>query len=235
MTAVPAELLEPVIASVDPVEVWLFGSRARGEARPGSDWDLYVVVDDGAGEDAWTDAIRATNGFGLHHEVGVDVVVRPWSRSLVRRRTLGTLDEIVDHEGVRVYARGDAPPVLEAPPVNSPLEWLESGRKDVKIARLALDADIPDRAAFSVQQAWEKAIKGLRTLEGRRSWKTHKLQELVQELEARLETDVAFETISKWVVEGRYEGEGLGVPQEAQVRLALADAEAALNRLEAAL
>lgn len=235
MTAVPPDLLDSVIRRVNPVEVWLFGSRARGEDRPGSDWDLYVVVDDGAEEEAWAEAMRATDGFGRANEVGVDVVVRPWSRSLARRRTLGTLDEIVGHEGVRVYARAHAPPVLDAPSVNSPLEWLESGRKDMKAARLLLEADIPDRAAFMVQQAWEKAIKGLRTLEGRRSWKTHKLQELVQELEARLETDVAFETISKWAVEGRYEGEGIGVPQETQVRLALADAEAALSRLEAAL
>ena len=57
----------------------------------------------------------------------------------------------------------------------------------------------------------------------------------MQELEARLQTDVAFETISQWAVESRHEGEGIAVPQEAQVRLALADAEAALDRLKAVL
>jgi len=29
-----------------PLEIWLFGSRARGEAVADSDWDLLVVVPD---------------------------------------------------------------------------------------------------------------------------------------------------------------------------------------------
>ncbi len=27
-------------------EIWLFGSRAKGEARPNSDWNLFVFADD---------------------------------------------------------------------------------------------------------------------------------------------------------------------------------------------
>ena len=53
MTAVPAELLDSVVAQVDPVEVWLFGSRARGDARPDSDYDVAVFLRDigGVGEE----------------------------------------------------------------------------------------------------------------------------------------------------------------------------------------
>ncbi|MBN9602031.1 MAG: nucleotidyltransferase domain-containing protein [Afipia felis] len=32
-------------------EIWLFGSRANGTARPDSDWDLLVVLDDNATDD----------------------------------------------------------------------------------------------------------------------------------------------------------------------------------------
>jgi predicted nucleotidyltransferase len=28
-------------------EVWLFGSRARGDNRPDSDWDIFIILDDG--------------------------------------------------------------------------------------------------------------------------------------------------------------------------------------------
>ncbi len=44
-----AEFLQAVKRSVheiDPqAEVWLFGSRARGDARPDSDWDFLVLTD----------------------------------------------------------------------------------------------------------------------------------------------------------------------------------------------
>lgn len=43
-----AEFLQAVKQSVhqiDPqAEVWLFGSRARGDARPDSDWDFLILT-----------------------------------------------------------------------------------------------------------------------------------------------------------------------------------------------
>ncbi len=35
-------------ATLDPREIWLFGSRADGRARPDSDFDLLVVAKDAA-------------------------------------------------------------------------------------------------------------------------------------------------------------------------------------------
>lgn len=42
------ELLRRLVARYEPVQVWLFGSRARGDATEASDWDLLVVVPDDA-------------------------------------------------------------------------------------------------------------------------------------------------------------------------------------------
>jgi uncharacterized protein len=49
-----------------PVAIWLFGSRARGDAAPSSDWDLLVVVPDDIPEaDIDPRAVwRATRGIG---------------------------------------------------------------------------------------------------------------------------------------------------------------------------
>ncbi len=44
-----AEFLQAVkqsVQEIDPLaEVWLFGSRARGDARDDSDWDFLVLTD----------------------------------------------------------------------------------------------------------------------------------------------------------------------------------------------
>ncbi|AWN54201.1 nucleotidyltransferase domain-containing protein [Methylobacterium sp. 17Sr1-1] len=43
-------LVSRIIRHADPLVIWLFGSRARGEARADSDWDLLVVLPDDVDE-----------------------------------------------------------------------------------------------------------------------------------------------------------------------------------------
>lgn len=59
--AIPRELLALMADAQDtlgPVELWLFGSRARGDAKPDSDWDLLAVLPDDA-SDALVDPLLA--------------------------------------------------------------------------------------------------------------------------------------------------------------------------------
>jgi hypothetical protein len=37
-------LVRRLVETLDPAAIWLFGSRARGDARPDSDFDLLVVA-----------------------------------------------------------------------------------------------------------------------------------------------------------------------------------------------
>ncbi len=37
-----------IVETMNPEAVYLFGSRARGDARPDSDYDLLVIVSDDA-------------------------------------------------------------------------------------------------------------------------------------------------------------------------------------------
>ena len=46
--AVPADLLDAVVAYFRPLRVVLFGSAARGDTGPDSDIDLFVILDDDA-------------------------------------------------------------------------------------------------------------------------------------------------------------------------------------------
>jgi hypothetical protein len=67
LAAVVARLVE----ELDPQAIWLFGSRARGDHRPDSDFDLLVVAKEGQawGED-YRRVYRATRGTGI----GCDVI-----------------------------------------------------------------------------------------------------------------------------------------------------------------
>jgi predicted nucleotidyltransferase len=41
-----APVLRRIVERWQPIQIWLFGSRARGDAGPDSDWDLLAVVAD---------------------------------------------------------------------------------------------------------------------------------------------------------------------------------------------
>ena len=37
-------VVQKLVENLDPIEIWLFGSRAQGTHRPDSDFDLFVVT-----------------------------------------------------------------------------------------------------------------------------------------------------------------------------------------------
>ena len=81
----------------DVVEVRLFGSLARGEAHPGSDADLFVVLRDGAGPflDRLTPLARMFEGIG----VGCDVIAFTESEARVSRIRGDAFSRAVFEEG----------------------------------------------------------------------------------------------------------------------------------------
>ncbi len=98
-----ATLLARIEATYHPEQVWLFGSRARGDARPTSDWDLLVVVPDDTDERdldpvvAW----RLQRGSGVYADV-----VPCWAREYREDQgTVNTLAYEVAREGVLLYER----------------------------------------------------------------------------------------------------------------------------------
>ena len=87
----------------DVVEVRLFGSFARGEAHPGSDADLFVVVRDGAGPflERIPDLVREFEGIG----VGCDVIVFTESETQAARARGDAFMRAVFGEGVTLARR----------------------------------------------------------------------------------------------------------------------------------
>ena len=95
-------LLARMIDEFRPVEVRLFGSRARGEAGAESDWDLFVVVPDDL--EAVDDLFA---GYRLRRETRTraDIILCPISEFIEDRNTPNTLAYEAAHHGVTVYER----------------------------------------------------------------------------------------------------------------------------------
>jgi predicted nucleotidyltransferase len=96
------EIVRRLIVGLRPARIYLFGSRARGEATEDSDYDILVVVADsdrGVRELA-REALRLCEGMC----VPVDVLV--WTRSEFdrRARVVASLPSAVLREGKLLHA-----------------------------------------------------------------------------------------------------------------------------------
>ncbi len=105
MTAplVPPELLDRVVAYFHPRKIILFGSRARGEAGPDSDFDLLVVVDDDTPREKVTLRAGVESRRGFHEPT--DVIPVREERFRQRAQIPGTLSRAATLEGIVVYER----------------------------------------------------------------------------------------------------------------------------------
>lgn len=95
-------LIERIVADLRPVEIRVFGSRARGDAVKGSDWDLFVVVPDDcpAADDPFA-------GYRLRRETGAraDLILCSRAEYDEDRDTPNTLAYEAAHFGVKIYER----------------------------------------------------------------------------------------------------------------------------------
>jgi len=99
-----AEFLQAVKRSVheiDPqAEVWLFGSRARGDARPDSDWDFLVLTErDLSGGGRWQFSDQM---FDVELETGRAISTIVWPQQERRRYAVTDLYANVMEDGIRL-------------------------------------------------------------------------------------------------------------------------------------
>jgi predicted nucleotidyltransferase len=92
---------------LDVVEIRLFGSLARGDAQPGSDADLFVIVRDGAQPflERLAELAREFDSLG----VGCDVIAFTESEARALRARGDAFSRAVFREGVSLAARADLP------------------------------------------------------------------------------------------------------------------------------
>jgi predicted nucleotidyltransferase len=100
--SVLAEILDRLVAAYCPQRVYLFGSRARGDEGPDSDYDLLIIVSD----DARPDRTRGRLAYEVLWGTGsaADVVVWTESQFESRRNVVASLPASVLRDGRLLYA-----------------------------------------------------------------------------------------------------------------------------------
>jgi predicted nucleotidyltransferase/HEPN domain-containing protein len=211
-------LIALIVQELHPEQVWLFGSRARGDAHSDSDYDLFVVVPD--------DTPREKIGLASTHQLArqapmpVDVLACPRDVFAHERDLLGTLSYTVAREGVILYG-GDhgLRPNSNSMPMASGgrrrtvtdviLRWLERADLDLRIVRNCLEGPVPspEGAAYHCQQAAEKIVKAGLITAGVHPPKEHNIGNLVQLLPSGNALVLVFrplEPLSKYITAFRY-------------------------------
>jgi excisionase family DNA binding protein len=96
------EIVRRLVAAYDPERVYLFGSAARGDANPNSDFDVLIIVPD----DASPDRLRSRRAYEALWDLGVavDVLVMRRGTFEARAGVPTSLPATVLEEGVLVYA-----------------------------------------------------------------------------------------------------------------------------------
>ena len=101
-TACLPEAIERIRRQFDPLRIILFGSWARGQARPDSDLDLLVVLPHVENKRrAAVEILRALNGL----PVSKDVVVTTPEEIAARGNTIGHVLRSALREGKVLYER----------------------------------------------------------------------------------------------------------------------------------
>lgn len=100
--AIPQGIIERIVDELRPDQLWLFGSRVRGEARVDSDWDFMAVLpDDAAAQDLELPSVwQRLRDLRVQR---VELFTMTRSEFDEWKHSLGTLAEIVASTGVLVH------------------------------------------------------------------------------------------------------------------------------------
>ncbi len=220
-TAILEAIIARIVSELHPRRIYLFGSRARGDARSDSDYDFLVELEN-AIRDPRSEALRLRRIFDWP---GVEVEIHLRNPGQLERRKddPGTVDWDVVREGRLLHSipalpilRPDTPSRVKEPEPALPdsvEEWVRFAERDLYHARHHLSDRLEnwgDEICFLSQQAAQKILKALIVARRVRPKRTHKLQELlsdIRELGIELDDlDADCLLLSDYAVQPRYPG-----------------------------
>ncbi len=96
------EIVRRLAEAYHPLQIYLFGSKARGTAGPDSDYDLLVVVRDDAPPELRGSKLAYKSLWGVREAKDVLVCTEGWFRA--RLSVAASLPATVMREGKLLYA-----------------------------------------------------------------------------------------------------------------------------------
>lgn len=215
----PEELnrvVQRLVGQLDPIAIYLFGSRGRGDSWRDSDYDLMVVVRDERLED--TAATHKLRSARQSERIDANIFLSRESAYAWRRHEVGTLEYEAEVDGIELYPdfgrqapKADQLEIFGTASVAVVSEWLEEVHRDLFGARSCARGEwaVLDRAAFHVQQAAEKLAKAALVAHRIRPERTHDIGEAVEQLPDRFSLKkrfLALDRFTDYAVVFRYPG-----------------------------
>ncbi len=232
-SAILAEITERIVRQFRPVRVILFGSQARGDARPWSDFDLLVVLPEcNDKRQARRDIYDALEDI----KVSKDIIVTTPDEIARRGDLIGSILRPALREGLVLYDCGVQEirvAMSEAEIEKETQYWMRLAQDDLTMADLAMGSSRPlvGNACYHAQQAVEKAIKAVLIFLQVEFPFTHEIDpllKLVPEDWNVKQMSISAEQLNKWASAGRYPTE-LPDPTEENAREALRQARAVME------
>lgn len=98
------EVKKRLISTFNPVEIYVFGSYARGTAHEGSDLDLLVIVDEFDPKDIYKEMSKGHRAlFGLG--ISKDIIVLSKAEFAIASKNPQRIFYQIKKEGKQIYAR----------------------------------------------------------------------------------------------------------------------------------